>query len=65
MLVCLGWLVQRSRDGKGRLIKYLGRLVRYFLFISMRCARLVELGMDDVDVSDGEGEWVNWWMASD
>ena len=48
----------------GLLTKYLGGLVGYLLFISIRCSQVGVLRIDDVDVSEVEAEWVIWCIVS-
>ena len=51
--------MRKRSDGGGRLTKYLGGSVEYFLFMSLRCARVGLLRMEDVNVTDGEVDWDN------
>ena len=56
LLVCLGRLVRSRLHGKARLTKFLGGLLENFLFMSVRCARMGMLRIDDADNSDDELE---------
>ena len=63
VLVSLVWWLRRSLDAEGIKIKIWVDLL-VILFISIPCAWVGVLRTDNVDVSDGEAEWVSWCIVS-